>query len=199
MNHSKGPQMTSIQTIHHYTNQIPNHHAIESSSCVSNDSLYQSRIIHNKVCIPFSEIVSFNHLREQLMRHISSQMNGRCIAEGFVKPDSCNIRSYSVGIFAGGNITFNLEIECMVCCPAEGTVMRCIAKTVTQAGIRAHACIEPSPVIIYISREMHESSSAQSRTMDSIKPNDTLLIRVIGKRFELNDKHVSIIGEWLSI
>jgi hypothetical protein len=24
-------------------------------------------------------------------------------------------------------------------------------------------------------------------------------MRVIGKRFELNDKHVSIIGEWLSI
>lgn len=87
----------------------------------------------------------------------------------------------------------------MVCCPEEGIVMQCIAKTVTQAGIRAHACIEPSPVIIYISREMHESSSAQSRTMDSIKPNDMLSMRVIGKRYELNDKHVSIIGEWLSI
>lgn len=86
----------------------------------------------------------------------------------------------------------------MMCCPAEGTIMQCVAKTVTQAGIRAHACIEPSPVIIYISREMHDSS-AQSRTMDSVKPGDTLLMRVIGKRFELNDKHVSIIGEWLSI
>ena len=164
----------------------------------ANDSLYKPTIIHHKVCFPFSEINNFQGLREQLMRNISTQMNGKCIAEGFVKPNSCNIRSHSVGIFMGGNISFNLEIECMMCCPAEGTVMQCVAKTVTQAGIRAHACFEPSPVIIYISREMHDSS-AQSRTMDSVKPGDTLLMRVIGKRFELNDKHVSIIGEWLSI
>jgi hypothetical protein len=86
----------------------------------------------------------------------------------------------------------------MLCCPEEGTVMQCVAKTVTQAGIRAHACIEPSPVVIYISREMHDSS-AQSRMMDSIKPDDTFTMRVIGKRFELNDKHVSIIGELATV
>ena len=74
--------------------------------------------------------------------------------------------------------------------------MNCIAKTVTQAGIRAHACAEPSPVVIYISREMQDS---QSRTMDSVKPGDELIVRIIGRRFELNDKHVSIIGEWVSI
>jgi len=169
-------------------------HLPDSSSA---DSWYRSSVIQHKVCIPFSEI-NFKNLREQLMRHVSSQMSGKCIPEGFVKPGSCNIRSYSVGIFAGGNITFQLEIECMVCCPADGIVMQCVAQTVTQAGIRAHACIDPSPVIIYISRELHESS-AQNRTMDTIKPNDTLLVRVIGTRYELNDKHVSIIGEWLAI
>ena len=82
----------------------------------------------------------------------------------------------------------------MMCCPKEGDVMNCIAKTVTQAGIRAHACMEPSPVVIYISREMQDS---QSRTIDSVKPGDRLVVRVIGKRFELNDKYVSIIGEWI--
>jgi hypothetical protein len=93
----------------------------------------------------------------------------------------------------------------MLCCPKEGAIMNCVAKTVTQAGIRAHAFTkekeqEPSPVVIYISREMHDSSAAsQSRTMDSIRPGDMLAIRVVGRRFELNDKHVSIIGEWISI
>jgi hypothetical protein len=100
-----------------------------------------------------------------------------------------------VGTFSAGNILFQIEVECMLCCPKEGDVMNCIAKTVTQAGIRAHACgAEPSPVVIYISREMQDS---QSRTMDSVKPGDLLAVRVIGKRFELNDKHVSIIGEWI--
>ena len=81
--------------------------------------------------------------------------------------------------------------------------MNCIAKTVTQAGIRAHACTNPSPVVIYISREMHDAAVATTTatrmtqsSMDSIKPDDVIQIRVVGRRFELNDKQVSIIGEW---
>lgn len=196
----KSNRMTSIHMSAH-ANLNTNKHANDPANPANpaNDSLYHPTIIRHKVCLPFSEIPDFKTIREQLTRHVSAQMSGKCIAEGFVKPNSCNIRSHSVGIFAGGTISFNLEIECMLCCPEEGTVMQCVAKTVTQAGIRAHACTEPSPVIIYISREMHDASSAQNRTMDSIKPDDTLLMRVIGKRFELNDKHVSIIGEWLSI
>ena len=194
----KSNRMTSIHMSAHANLNTNAKHANDPTN-PANDSLYHPTIIRHKVCLPFSEIPDFKTIREQLTRHVSAQMSGKCIAEGFVKPNSCNIRSHSVGIFAGGTISFNLEIECMLCCPEEGTVMQCVAKTVTQAGIRAHACTEPSPVIIYISREMHDASSAQNRTMDSIKPDDTLLMRVIGKRFELNDKHVSIIGEWLSI
>ena len=81
--------------------------------------------------------------------------------------------------------------------------MNCIAKTVTQAGIRAHAFTkepEQSPVVIYISREMHDASTtrmmANHMSIDSIKPGDMIQVQVVGKRFELNDKQVSIIGEW---
>jgi hypothetical protein len=162
------------------------------------NSLYNVTTIHQKVCVPFADITHFDRLNEQLTQHVSNQIAGKCIAEGFVKPKSCKLRSQSVGAFSAGNITFNLEIECMLCNPKEGDIIKCLAKTVTQAGIRAHACIDPSPVVIYISREMHDSS-AESRTMDSVKPGDGLVVKVIGKRFELNDKHVSIIGEWISI
>ena len=198
----KSNRMTSIHMSAHAnlnTNTKPANHTAPAPANPSNGSLYHPTIIRHKVCLPFSEILDFKTIREQLTRHVSAQMSGKCIAEGFVKSGSCAIRSHSVGIFAGGTISFNLEIECMLCCPEEGTVMQCVAKTVTQAGIRAHACMEPSPVIIYISREMHEASSAQSRMMDSIKTDDTFTMRVIGKRFELNDKHVSIIGELTTV
>lgn len=86
----------------------------------------------------------------------------------------------------------------MICCPKEGMVLSCIAKTVTQAGIRAHALTEPSPVVVYVSREMHDAVSKNrliANSIDSVKPGDMIHIRVVGKRFELNDKHVSVIGE----
>lgn len=166
------------------------------------NSLYYATVVRRKLCIPFSTI-NFKCIESDLRQVISNEIDGRCIAEGFVKPRSCNVRSYSIGTFSAGNIRFDLEIECMLCCPKEGAIINCIAKTVTQAGIRAHACTNPSPVVIYISREMHDASVASSATrttnssMDSIKPDDVIQIRVVGRRFELNDKHVSIIGEWI--
>jgi hypothetical protein len=182
------PASTSVHT-----------HASESS-----DALYYATVVRRKLCIPFSDITNFKCIENHLSQVISKEMDGRCIAEGFVKPRSCKVRSYSIGTFSAGNIRFDLEIECMLCCPKEGAVINCIAKTVTQAGIRAHACTNPSPVVIYISREMHDASLATTATtrttnssMDSIKPDDVIQIRVVGRRFELNDKHVSIIGEWI--
>lgn len=169
------------------------------SHAYPDNSLYNSTCIRRKLCIPFSDIPNFKCMEDHLKHVVSTEIDGRCIAEGFVKPGSCNLRSHSIGTFAAGNIRFDLEIECMLCCPKEGAIMSCIAKTVTQAGIRAHACTTPSPVVIYISREMHDATTriiANNVSMDSIKPGDMIQVRVVGRRFELNDKQVSIIGEW---
>ena len=170
----------------------------------SGKSLYLPTCIRRKLCIPFSDILNFKHIEEHLLRGVSNEIDGRCIAEGFVQPGSCKLRSHSVGTFAAGNIRFDLEVECMMCYPKEGDIMNCIAKTATQAGIRAHACTNPSPVVIYISREMHDANSnarliPNHMSMDTIKPGDVIQVRVVGRRFELNDKHVSIIGEWTAM
>ena len=158
-------------------------------------------MIRHTVCVPFSNIRDFARIEEHLKHVVSNQIDGKCIPEGFVQPGSCVLRCYSIGTFFAGNIQFVLDIECMICCPKEGMVLSCVAKTVTQAGIRAHALSEPSPVVIYVSREMHDADSKNRmmmpNSMDSIKPGEVIQIRVVGRRFELNDKHVSIIGEWI--
>ena len=164
-------------------------------------SLYTVACLRRKLCLPFSSVSNFVRMDDYLLKAVSNDIDGRCITEGFVKPGSCKVRSYSVGTFSAGNIQFELDIECMLCCPKDGAIIKCTAKTVTQAGIRAHAAfMTPSPVVVYISREMHDatrvSESMQPQTpMDSVKPGDVMHIRVVGRRFELNDKQVSIIGE----
>lgn len=163
------------------------------------NGLYQTHNVNYKISIPFSNIHDFNRIEDHLKEVVSTEIDGKCIPDGFVKPGSCRLHCYSVGTFLAGNIQFVLNVECMICCPKEGMTMTCIAKTVTQAGIRAHAALtNPSPVVVYISREMHDAVSKNrlmTNSIDSIKPGDTIQIRVVGKRFEVNDKHVSIIGE----
>jgi len=164
--------------------------------------LYQVSRIHHRICIPFSNIRKFDCIENHLKEVVSREIDGKCIPEGFVKPGSCDLRCYSVGTFTAGNIQFVLDVDCMICCPKEGMVMTCVAKTVTQAGIRAHAFVEPSPVVVYISREMHDAVSKNrlmTNSIDTVKPGDKIEVRVIGKRFELHDKHVSVIGELVSM
>jgi len=64
-------------------------------------------------------------------------------------------------------------------------------QNVSQAGLQAHIVPEPSPVVIFVSRDHHYSNPRFSK----IKAGDEIMVRVIGQHFELNDSAVSVIGE----
>jgi DNA-directed RNA polymerase subunit E'/Rpb7 len=102
--------------------------------------------------------------------------------------------TYSSGIVQATNIVFEVVFECQICCPVEGMVFKCVAKNITKAGIRAESAEEtPSPVIVFITRDHHFTMQYFS----TIKENDIFNVRVLGQRFELNDKFISIIAELL--
>ena len=92
----------------------------------------------------------------------------------------------------GKNVNmFNVVFTCKICLPVEGMLIDCLAKNITKAGIRAETNEEISPVTIFIARDHHFSNELFSQ----VKENDEIRIRVIGQRFELFDKSISVIGE----
>jgi hypothetical protein len=158
------------------------------------DSLLYSRaVLSQKVQLPF--ILVGTNVETTIRHTISSKIEGKCIVEGYVRPGSIKIINISSGTLQGRFIEFEVVFECSICCPVEGMQIKCYAKNITQAGIRAFTSLEEknSPVIIYVSRDHHSSNEY----FNSIKEKDAIRIRVIGQRFELNDKQVSIIGELL--
>lgn len=152
-------------------------------------SIYTTTLITRK--IPINIIHVGKNIKQTLERIIASQIEGKCVVEGFIKPGSAKVATYSSGIVKADEIIFDITFECMVCSPVEGMLINCIAKNITKMGIRAETNENPSPVVIFISRDHHYNSSYFS----SIKENDDIQARVIGQRFELNDKYVSIIAE----
>jgi hypothetical protein len=71
-------------------------------------------------------------------------------------------------------------------------LVSCIAKNITKAGIRAESASDvPSPVVVFIAKDHHYNVAH----FNDVKEGDKINVRVIGQRFELNDKYVSIIGE----
>jgi len=154
-------------------------------------SIYSRSIINRNVSLPITAIGK--NLKQIIEEYISFHYEGKCVVEGFIKPQSTKIITYSSGTIKRGNlVSFDIVFECQVCFPVEGTIISCIAKTNTKAGITAESADEkPSPIIVFIARDHHYYSSQ----FNDVKEGDRINIRVIGQRFELNDKFVSIIGE----
>jgi len=151
--------------------------------------VYAISLLSRKILLPFEKIGK--NIKELLEHKIKKQIEGKCTIEGFIKPESTKILTYSSGVLHEDKVEFDVAFECMVCCPVEGMIVKCIVKNKTQAGIRALTNEDVSPLVIYVSRDHHYNNNY----FNSVKESDEINVRVIGQRYELNDEHVSVIGE----
>ena len=154
-------------------------------------TIYSRCLITRNIVLPITNIGK--NIKEVIEDNIKSNFEGKCLVEGFIKPNSAKIITYSSGIiYRGSSVSFQVIFECEVCFPVEGMLISCVAKNITKAGIRAESANEvPSPVIVFISKDHHYNVAH----FNDVKEGDKINVRVIGQRFELNDKYVSIIGE----
>jgi hypothetical protein len=141
--------------------------------------------------IPINIINIGSTIKETLGKAIAAQIEGKCIVDGYIKPNSVEIITFSSGLVMGSNVIFEVVIQCEVCSPVEGMLIKCVAKHINKAGIRAEINESPSPVVIFIARDHNYASPLFAE----VKENDEIKVRVIGQRFELNDKYISIIAE----
>jgi len=154
-------------------------------------SVYSRCLLTRKIILPITTIGK--NLNETIEESIKTNFEGKCVVEGYIKLNSSKIITYSSGIVIRGNlISFEVVFECDVCFPVEGMLISCIAKNITKAGVRAESANDvPSPIVVFIAKDHHYSV----QQFNEIKEGDKISIRVIGQRFELNDKYISIIGE----
>jgi len=156
-------------------------------------NLYSRNMLEMKVILLPQEIGE-NKTVKNLKQKIVNTIEGKCIEEGYVKPNSVKILRYSSGLVKTQFIEFSVVFECKTCNPTEGLMLyNCICTSVTKGGIHANIYDNNRniPVTVYI----HRDQFAENRTFQSINKDDVFDIKVIGARFELNDPCVEIIGE----
>ena len=154
-------------------------------------TIYSRSLITRNASLPITAIGK--NIKEVIEENIKSNFEGKCLVEGFIKPNSVKIITYSSGIiYRGSSVSFEVIFECEVCFPVEGMLVSCVAKNITKAGIRAESSTDvPTPVVVFIAKDHHYNVAH----FNDVKEGDKINVRVIGQRFELNDKYVSIIGE----
>ena len=125
---------------------------------------------------------------------LTKLFEGKCSKEGYIKNGSIQILTYSSGVLEDNFILFDVSFECLICRPVEGMRILCKIDNITKAGIRAsyYNQIE-SPVTIFLARDHY----ANNPLFLKLEEGDLINVKVIGTRFELNDKNVYIIAELL--
>jgi DNA-directed RNA polymerase subunit E'/Rpb7 len=153
--------------------------------------IYLKSLLNDKITLNITEIG--NNLKQNLEKKIASKIEGKCITQGFIKPNTTRIVNYSSGNVNTGFVDFQVVFECMICHPVEGMLIECKSKTITKAGIHAEVIDETGvvPVTVFIARD-HNYNDVD---FNNVKENETILVRVIGTRFELNDSYVCVIAK----
>jgi len=150
--------------------------------------VYAQSLLTKKIFLSINDIGS--NIKANLEKMISSKLEGRCIVEGFVKPKTINVNSFSSGKVNGEVIEYHAVFDCMICYPVEGTLVDCKIKTITKVGIHAEVIDEDGniPVIVFVSRDHHFNDFSK------IKEGEIVRVNIAGTRFELNDPNICCIG-----
>jgi DNA-directed RNA polymerase subunit E'/Rpb7 len=156
---------------------------------------YIASILNMKIVLPIVEVGK--NIKQNLERMIVSKTEGKCIVEGFIRPQSVHILTYSSGKVVSGLVEYQVMFECMVCHPVDGMLVEAICKTVTKAGIHTEVIDKNGnvPITVFIARDHHINNHKFERVVDNAK----LVVSVIGIRFELNDSNICAIGKLVDI
>ncbi len=161
-------------------------------------TLFSQKKINRSITVPFHKIARSINISEVLKRELSALLEGKCSIEGYICPGSIIIIQHSCGRLNGGNVIFDVTLSCLICLPNEQEKISCVVKTITQAGIRAVAKgLQPgsiSPIEVFLSRDMNMNVKHITDYFMRVKEYDTIVVEIIGRRFVLNDTHVTIIG-----
>lgn len=157
--------------------------------------VYTRSTLSTKVSLSILDIGK--NIKQILESRIISSISGKCIVQGFIKPNSVKVLRYSSGDIMSDFVQFHVIYECMVCMPVEGMLVECVCKTVTKAGIHAQVIDEDKniPLTIFIARDHHHMDDRMTKT----KEGESLTVRIIGVRFELNDAYICAIAKLTNI
>ena len=155
--------------------------------------VYTDCLLTKKIVLKITEVGK--NIKENLQKKLSMTIEGKCIEEGFIRPGSVRVMSYSNGVINTEYIEFQTVFTCKICHPVEGMLIECQSKTITKAGIHAEVLDDETvPVTVFVARDHHN----MDRYFQTIKENMTIHVRVIGIRYELNDPYICVIGKLMN-
>ncbi len=156
--------------------------------------MFQTMYLDERVALTPAEmnlLIDQDSIKSMLENKLREIHEGKCNANGFVKPGSLKLLGRSMGAAENGRFTGNLLYDCKIACdvlyPTVGTVLKANVIKVNRMG--AYAVFEDA-IRILLPRDLHIGSEA----FDGIKEGDTVEVKLDRSRFQTNDVFIMAVG-----
>ena len=149
--------------------------------------------------LPPSEL--HGNFDDAIQARLQASLEGVCSRYGYVRPGSLEVLNRSAGVFVkqhfNGHIRFDILCKGDVCNPPQGMVIEATVKNINALGLLAESTMDVNgqtiPVLDIIVPKRAAGISSEI-DLDSVNIGDKVLVAVMGKRYQLNDTKISIIG-----
>lgn len=149
--------------------------------------MFQSINLEESILVPFQFCSS---PEKYFINYARDKLGGRCRKEGYVSTKGLTIESYTGGLLFADSVSFDVVFRANVSNPQIDTIIECKILNNTKIGIRGIYQEEDNPIIFFVSREHNPT-----KNFDDYHIGQTIQIKIIGTRFELNDTAISSISE----
>lgn len=161
--------------------------------------------------IKFKSIVQLSaeeidsNYQERILDKLKEKYEGKCSKFGFIKPDTLQIFKKYYGSFIkehfNGFIKYEIICKAEVCNPIQGSIIQAVIRNKNQMGILAESSIELNDnkiPILDIIIPIRSVGIISEVNLDNLQIDNVIKIEVVGKKYQLNDKKISIIGRVIS-
>jgi len=134
--------------------------------------------------------------RSYVSNKLKGSMEGICTKHGYIKEGSIELYKVAPGnielIGLNGNIVYDVYYYADICNPLIGNVIKATVTNVNKFGILAEVA---NILEIIIAKNSVNITHDNGVDLDSVQIGNQVMVEVIGKKFELNDKKISIVGK----
>lgn len=135
---------------------------------------------------------SETNIRESILLKLREKHEGKCNANGYVRPGSVVLLARSMGQAENGRYTGNVLYDCKISCevlyPTAGTVMEGLVLKVIKMG--AYVVYEEA-IRILLPKDLHIGK----KEFDDLKEGETVKVRIERSRFQTNDLFIMAVGK----
>ncbi len=160
------------------------------------NDIFVNSILQEKVKIP-AKFLSSNRY-DYILKKLKLQEN-KCSRHGYIKKNSIEICEISLGLieYSGlqGSVIYNVKYKALVCNPIIGSIINAQIENKNQFGLLCTVKDNTSDSnIIEIIIPKKSVSIKSDYNLDNLTIGDIISVKLLGKKFHINDSNISGIG-----